>query len=88
MFDKKGKWKEFGFLSNERYTWFPFWLFCILWSILSYAICNFIFRKKTNISNTSTNNVGMKPGYYMLNKEESIQKGIPKYVYLGPEVPE
>ena len=86
MFDKKGSWKEFGFVSTDRYTWFPFWLFCILWGILSYAICNFIFRNKKEI--TSIPKSSMKPGYYMLDKEESIQKGIPKYVYLGPDVPE
>lgn len=29
----------------------------------------------------------MKPGYYILNAEETVKKGIPKYIYLGPEPP-
>jgi hypothetical protein len=39
MFSKDGNWKEFGIgRSKERYTWMPFWLFAILWAILSYTI--------------------------------------------------
>jgi hypothetical protein len=29
----------------------------------------------------------MKKGYYILNTEETMKKGIPKYIYLGPEAP-
>ena len=29
----------------------------------------------------------MKPGYYILNAEETAKKGVPKYIYLGPEPP-
>lgn len=39
MFSKDGNWKEFGIgRSKERYTWMPFWLFAILWAIVSYTI--------------------------------------------------
>ena len=38
MFDKDGAWKEFGLTLNEKHTWFPFWLFAILWAMISYAI--------------------------------------------------
>jgi hypothetical protein len=34
---------------------------------------------------TSTND--MKPGYYILDTNETMKKGIPKYIYLGPESP-
>lgn len=37
MFDDKGNWKEFGTLS-QGHTLFPFWLFCIVWAIISYVI--------------------------------------------------
>jgi hypothetical protein len=37
MFKKDGTWKEFGTLSDEH-SMFPFWLFCIVWAILSYII--------------------------------------------------
>jgi hypothetical protein len=28
-----------------------------------------------------------KPGYYILNTNETIKHGVPKYIYLGPEAP-
>lgn len=37
MFDRDGKWKEFG-LRREDATIFPFWLFCIAWAFVSYFI--------------------------------------------------
>jgi hypothetical protein len=30
----------------------------------------------------------MKPGYSVLDKEKTLEQGFPKYMYLGPEVPE
>jgi hypothetical protein len=86
MFDKEGMWKEFALTLNERYTWFPFWLFCILWAIISYSIVSFFFEQKSE----SCDPVGktMKPGYYVLDKNASKKEGFPKYIYLGPENPE
>jgi len=37
MFKKDGTWKEFG-LGSSEHSVFPFWLFCILWAIISYLI--------------------------------------------------
>lgn len=37
MFREDGVWKEFGIgRASSRYTWMPFWLFSILWAVLSY----------------------------------------------------
>lgn len=39
MFTDDGVWKEFGIGRNpETHTWMPFWLFCILWSVISYIL--------------------------------------------------
>lgn len=39
MFSADGNWKEFGIgRARERYTWMPFWLFAIIWAIISYTI--------------------------------------------------
>lgn len=39
MFTEDGTWKEFGIGRDHRfYTWMPFWLFAIMWAILSYLI--------------------------------------------------
>jgi hypothetical protein len=41
MFHADGRWKEFGTMSSEH-TIFPFWLFCIVWAIVSYLLILFI----------------------------------------------
>ena len=39
MFTPDGDWKEFGIgQSKDRYTPFPFWLFCLTWAIIAYVI--------------------------------------------------
>ena len=96
MFDKDGIWKEFGFSDSKKHSWFAFWLFCIVWAMLSFCIINFFFgtTKKTKVYNTQVYNTQVgntaKPGYYVLDKEGSTQEGtaaIPRYVYLGPNIP-
>ena len=37
MFHEDGRWREFGFGVKEK-TVFPFWLFCIVWAIVSYLL--------------------------------------------------
>ncbi len=95
-----GKWKEFGIGRDpNKYTWMPFWLFAIIWAILSYIIVMSItgygsalvdnsgvsLNKLTNA--VEKNKENMMPGYYILNKNASAKKGIPKYIYLGEEPP-
>lgn len=38
-------------------------------------------RRKPSSSNE------MKPGYYILDTNETVKRGVPKYIYLGPEAP-
>jgi hypothetical protein len=39
MFTPDGDWKEFGIGQNEdRYTPFPFWLFCLSWALVAYFL--------------------------------------------------
>lgn len=122
MFAKDGTWKEFGLGRNKnKYTWLPFWLFAIMWAIISYIIIlviasttglagvsnntdipvqnesidpenvsikSMIPASLNNNSKKRPNNVNdMKPGYYILDTNETMKKGIPKYIYLGPEAP-
>lgn len=120
MFTKEGNWKEFGLgRVKTRYTWLPFWLFAILWAILSYLIV-LVIASHTGLAGVTANsevpittntiepeNVSMKAmtpvrsepnkrpttmgdmknGYYILDTNETMKKGIPKYIYLGPEAP-
>jgi hypothetical protein len=125
MFHRDGRWKEFGL---EDGTMFPFWLFCIVWAIVSYVLARLIIvdvvtapfaaaaavspmlpldensipnlnetigkhrRKNATVPASAAAPVPvpaqeMKPGYYRLNAA-SMEKGIPRYVYVGPEEPE
>ena len=39
MFTSDGGWKEFGIGRNpERFTWFPFWLFTLVWALISFFL--------------------------------------------------
>lgn len=42
MFQSNGNWKEFGFSNDEKHTWFPFWLYCIVSAFVSYALSYFL----------------------------------------------
>jgi hypothetical protein len=117
MFAKDGTWKEFGLGRNKsKYTWMPFWLFAIMWAIISYIIVLIVastfgvagVQNKTEIvvpteviepENVSIKSLPpsikkkpssldeMKPGYYILDANETVKRGVPKYIYLGPEAP-
>ena len=101
MFTEDGVWKEFGIgKSPETHTWMPFWLFCILWSILSYLLCVILadagilpglwvshVEVEAPAQKISSVNRTAKPGYYMLNTEGSGIEGVPKYIYIGPAAP-
>ena len=124
MFRPDGTWKEFGAGRNPaNYTWLPFWLFAIVWAILSYIFVLLLASANVLPGINAVEQGGsmpvatatpleaanealdleeatpairrkvaravneMKPGYYILNAEETAKKGIPKYIYLGPEPP-
>jgi hypothetical protein len=43
MFRKDGRWKEFGIGRDpESFTNVPFWLFAIIWAILSYVLVSIL----------------------------------------------
>ena len=43
MFAPGGDWKEFGIGEREdRYTPFPFWLFCLVWAVVCYFSVLFV----------------------------------------------
>jgi len=118
MFSKDGNWKEFGLgRNNARYTWMPFWLFAIIWAIISYIII-LVIASNTGLGGVSTGPVvqdtviepesvnntrgkksarssknvmpsidDMKKGYYLIDTNETVKNGIPKYIYLGPKAP-
>jgi hypothetical protein len=39
MFAEDGSWKEFGIGRNPKtHSWIPFWLFAVLWALVSYIL--------------------------------------------------
>jgi hypothetical protein len=55
MFREDGSWKEFGIgRERENYTWFPFWLFILVWSIISYSLVYFMSNASTPARRTNT----------------------------------
>ena len=100
MFTEDGGWKEFGIGRDpERFTWMPFWLFTVLWAMISFfliqtfAVLGFlpgvewtaIEAPAPTKKNVSRNRTAndLKPGYYMLNTEGTAAEGVPKYIYIG-----
>jgi hypothetical protein len=100
MFREDGRWKEFGIgRDTKNFTYIPFWLFTVIWALLSYMVIMFIEdalyipsdeielpRNRVNVRNTRQANAvrELTPGYYMLNEGSTGRDGIPRYVYLGP----
>ena len=96
MFNEDGSWKEFGLYNSDKYTWFPVWLFCIVWAIVSYGIVKFTIGSSGNGSKVDAEEVptsvsrgkkNLKPGYYVLNQNALETEGVPRYVYIGEEPP-
>lgn len=104
MFTPDGIWKEFGIGRNpDTHTWMPFWLFCILWALVSYILVVLLAdwgflpglwvshveveAPASRVKAANAVNKGPKPGYYMLNTEGTGVEGVPKYIYLGPAAP-
>jgi hypothetical protein len=102
MFRPNGTWKEFGIgRDSKNYTPMPLWIYAIVSALVSYFVVMLIgggsgsgssaMKSKTNtIVNMSMGDFkespDLEPGYYVLNKAASKIAGVPKYVYIGPEM--
>lgn len=61
MFREDGMWKEFGLATETDQTIFPFWMFALLWAIISYALASLLsiffasvaLRSAPNMSNSN-----------------------------------
>lgn len=77
MFTDDGVWKEFGIgRSPNTHTWMPFWLFCILWSLISYLLCVLLA------------DVGVLPGLWVSHVEvDAPTASLPAPRIKGPKQP-
>ena len=46
MFRHDGRWKEFG-INGVDTTYLPFWLFCIIWAVVAYAIIRMLYSDES-----------------------------------------
>lgn len=88
MFTGEGYWKEFGIGRNPAtHTWMPFWLFSILWALVSYivallllAMIGGVHKQSASYPNTDIH-VEMPSSTQIQNN--SVPKGrLPKGYYI------
>lgn len=61
MFTDDGQWKEFGIgRSPKTHTWMPFWLFAVVWALLSYIII-LIFAGRGSLPGVETSQQQEQP---------------------------
>jgi hypothetical protein len=75
MFTPDGNWKEFGIGQSEaRYTTFPFWLFCLVWAVLSYVIV--LLTLPLIIDTTPVETDSYQEPFYSRNNKKSKNKKV------------
>lgn len=89
MFTEDGIWKEFGVgRSPKTHTWMPFWLFAILWAMISYIVASlFLIGLGYTPVKGKRGNMDINTPLSLPSPEElvenSIQKGkLPKGYYI------
>jgi hypothetical protein len=61
MFREDGTWKEFGIgRDRENYTWFPFWLFILFWSLISYGLTYFMMNGNKTPVHSESDKISVK----------------------------
>ena len=72
MFTPDGNWKEFGIgKTSEKYTPFPFWLFCLVWAVVAYLL-TLLVLKLYPTSPSSNNNTNKRRNLPVEAPEEPV----------------
>jgi hypothetical protein len=87
---------------SKNYTPMPLWIYAIVSALVSYFVVMLIgglgSGSSASVAKSKTNTIvnmsmgdfkespDLEPGYYVLNKAASKIAGVPKYVYIGPEM--
>ena len=88
MFREDGRWKEFGIGRDPRnFTHIPFWLFAIIWAILSYILVAFLedafYSEPDIVVSPKINNRSRKMNNQMVEKTNGPKELIPGYYMLN-----
>lgn len=77
MFNENGHWKEFGIISTEH-TIFPFWMFCIVWGIISYMVSLLLVGEFSNKTVAVVSGLGaVAPAVYESEPPEDLVPVLP-----------
>ena len=77
MFNENGQWKEFGMISIEH-TIFPFWMFCIVWAVISYMISLLLVGEFSNKTVAVVSGLGaITPAVYESEPPEDLVPVLP-----------
>jgi len=77
MFDGDGNWKEFGIISSEH-TIFPFWMFCIVWAVISYMVSLLLVGEFSNKAVAVVTGIGATaPSLYESEPPEDLVPVLP-----------
>jgi len=69
MFTEDGIWKEFGIGRNPAtHTWMPFWLFAILWALISYILVTVLMSLRGTVE--------------LVSKPKNVQTKVTNYINL------
>ena len=81
VFREDGTWKEFGVGRNsDHYTWMPFWLFAILWALISYLIVLMVAGANMLPGITAIEDVSVNTGEELA---ESLSPRVKKRVFAS-----
>lgn len=93
MFRPGGVWREFGLSDSKQSTLFPFWMFALVWALISYALATCFMIGTSSLTNSSPGlelfshpTPVKQPGYYIINPNQVNSSGA-NYVYYGPHPP-
>ncbi len=76
MFREDGTWKEFGIgRDRENYTWCPFWMFILIWSMLSYSVSHFMLGSTSSPVSIS-DNTDTKSVASITNRKRTIKSKV------------
>ena len=84
-----GTWKEFGLNTTGNYTLFPFWMFTIIWALISYVFATLtaIFFAGTVLPKNGNINIvpiSSMPAAAPVPVEAPVPQNLPGYYILKP----
>lgn len=83
MFTPDGNWKEFGIgQRDDTHTPFPFWLFCLVWALISYFLVLFLMPSSKKRLSYDTQEEVMDDMYNPVELPNAKQVELPKGYYV------